>query len=341
MIYHSVAATKLGGPDVLQVTENGLRDPAAGEVRIRVLAAAVSRPDITVRSGEALYAGTLLGKKPPFVPGYAIIGDVDAIGDEVTSGENVPYLAVGDRVAVLTEVGGYTEYLYWRSDRVIPAPASLDPAEAVTLVLNYIVAYQTLHRSARMTSGETALVIGASGGVGTALLELGRLAGITMYGLASQGKHDLLRELGSIPMDYHDGHWVDEIRQAVPEGLDAVFDGMSGTYIDLGISLLRRGGRLISFGEPESLLPVLAKFVWYNLLPNGKSFKLYGTSRYTFFDRGPYLDDLAVLFRLLEEGTLRPVIQQKFPILEAAQANALLESGHVTGNIVLLAPELL
>jgi NADPH:quinone reductase-like Zn-dependent oxidoreductase len=335
MKYRSVVATRLGGPEVLHVIENDLQDPIADEVRIRVLASAVSRPDITVRTGEALYAGTPLGKKPPFVPGYAVIGDVEAVGEGVTN------IAVGDRVGVMTVTGGYTEYLYWCSNHVVPVPASLDPGEAVTLILNYIVAYQTLHRSARIESGEKSLVIGACGGVGTALLELGRLAGVTMYGLASKSKHDSLTRLGAIPVDYHDPDWVNVLREAVPGGFDAVFDGMSGPYIDLGISLLRRGGRLISFGEPESLLPVLAKFVQYNLQPNGKTLKLYGTSRYALFDRSPYLEDLAMLFRMLEEGQIRPLIQQRFAILEAAKANALLESGQVTGNVVLLAPELL
>jgi NADPH:quinone reductase-like Zn-dependent oxidoreductase len=121
-----------------------------------------------------------LGQKPPFVPGYAVIGDVDATGEGVTEA------AVGDRVGVLTVIGGYSEYLYWRSDRLIPLPMRLDPAEAVTLLLNYLVAYQTLHRSAKVKTVDKVLIIGASGGIGTALLQLGRLANLKMYGLASK-----------------------------------------------------------------------------------------------------------------------------------------------------------
>jgi NADPH:quinone reductase-like Zn-dependent oxidoreductase len=335
MNYRSVVATRLGGPEVLQIALNELRPPTAGEMRIKVLASAVSRPDITVRNGQALYAGTPVGKKPPFVPGYAVIGVVDAVG------EGVAATAIGDRVSVLTGTGGYTEYLYWRSDLVVPVPECLDPAEAVTLILNYIVAYQTLHRSARVQAPAKALVIGASGGVGTALLQLGKLAGLTLYGLASKSKHEALTQLGAIPIDYQSQDWVEVLSQAEPEGLDAVFDGMSGGYIDQGFSLLRRGGTLVSYGEPDNLLPVLAKLVLYNLLPNGKSMKLYGTSKYLFFDRAPYLEDMAALFMLLEQGKIKPVITQKFPILEAAQANALLESGQVIGNVVLVAPELL
>jgi NADPH:quinone reductase-like Zn-dependent oxidoreductase len=148
MTYRGVIATRTGPPEVLQVAENELRAPSKGQARIQVLAAAVSRPDITVRSGQSLYSGTPLGQKIPFVPGYAVIGDVDAVGEGVTS------VAPGDRVGALTVTGGYTEVLYWRSDRLIPVPTTADPAAAVTLVLNYLVAYQTLHRSAKVKAGD-------------------------------------------------------------------------------------------------------------------------------------------------------------------------------------------
>lgn len=335
MNYRSVIATRIGGPEVLKVRENQLREPSAHEVRIRVLAAAVSRPDITARNGEALYTGTPLGQKMPFVPGYAIIGEIDAVGQRVRN------VTVGERVGVLTVVGGYTEILYWRSDRLIPVPRSVDPGEAVTLILNYIVAYQSMYRSARVKDGDKVLIIGASGGIGSALLQLGTLANLKMYGLASESKHVFLKQLGAIPIDYHNPGWVELLRQAEPQGLDAVFDGMSDSAIDQGFTLLRRGGTLVSYGEPSNLLTLLTKLVRYNLLPNGKSLKVYGTSFYFLFDRRPYLDDWATLFSLLEAGKIRPIIMQRFPILEAAQANRLLESGQVSGNVVLLAPQLL
>jgi NADPH:quinone reductase-like Zn-dependent oxidoreductase len=244
----------------------------------------------------------------------------------------------------LTVVGGYTEYLYWRSDRLIPVPTMLDPAEAVTLILNYIVAYQVLHRSAKVKAGEKVLIVGASGGIGTALLQLGKLAGLKMYGVASKNKHPILGEYGATPIDYHTQDFDEVIRQAEPDGLDAVLDGtMRLDTIRGALSLLRRGGRLVSFGEPTGLpvlFRILGTLIVTNLLPNGKSFKLYGTSRYFIGDKQPFLEDWATLFKLLEEGKIKPVIEKKYPILEAAQANALLESGTVTGNLVLLAPEL-
>jgi len=339
MKYRSVVVTRIGGPEVLQVVENDLRAPAAGEVRIKVLAAAVSRPDITARTGEALYSGTPLGQKVPFAPGYAVIGDVDAVGAGVTEA------AVGDRVGALTIVGGYSEYLYWRSDRLIPVPSTVDPAEGVPLILNYVVAYQALHRTAKVKEGDTVLIVGASGGIGTALLQLGQLVGLKMYGIASKSKHPIVCSYGAIPIDYRTQDFVEVIRQAEPDGLNAVLDGMMRLeYIRGGLSLLRRGGTLVSFGEPagfRDLFRILGTFMVTNLLPNGKSCRLYGTSFYFVGDKRPFLEDWATLFKLLEEGKIRPVIARKYPILQAAQANELLESGTVIGNVVLVTPELL
>ncbi|MBN1978004.1 MAG: zinc-binding dehydrogenase [Anaerolineae bacterium] len=339
MRYKSVVVTQTGSPEVLQVVENDLRAPLSREVRIKVLAAAVCRPDITVRAGESLYSGTPLGQKVPFVPGYSVIGVVDAAGEDVTEA------AVGDRVGALTVIGGYSEYLYWKSDRLIPLPPSVDPAEAVPLILNYIVAYQTLHRSAKVKAGDKVLIIGASGGIGTALLQLGKLADLAMYGIASKSKHHILTEYGVTPIDYHTQDFVEVISQAEPDGLDAVIDGMmSLDYIRRGLSLLRRGGKMVSYGEPagfSALFRILGTWVTVNLLPNGKSLKLYGTSSYFVFDKRPFEEDWAVLFKLLEEGKIKPVIAARFPILEAARANELLESGRVVGNVVLVAPELL
>jgi len=339
MKYKKILVSQYGGPEVLQIIENELRSPGAKEARLKVLAASVSRPDVTVRRGEALYTGTPLAQKLPFTPGYAVIGNVDAVGSDSHG------VMVGDQVGVLTVTGGYTEYLYWRSDRLIPISVDVDPAQAVTLILNYIVAYQTMHRVAKVQPGEKALIIGASGGIGTALLQLGRLAGLKMYAMASKTKHSILSEYGAMPIDYHTQDFDEVIRQAEPEGLDVVLDGMMRLdSIRRALSLLRSGGRMVSFGEPaglSELFHILATVVSVNLLPNGKSLSLYGTSSYFLFGRTPYLEDWATLFKLLGEGKIAPVITAKFPILEAAQANALLENGQVVGNVVLVAPELI
>jgi NADPH:quinone reductase-like Zn-dependent oxidoreductase len=339
MKYKSVIVTKRGGPEVFQVIEDDLRLPAAGEARVKILAAPVCLPDVEARYGRSPFK-----PKIPFVPGYAIIGVVDAVGRQRRpSGEGVTKAAVGDRVAALTVYGGYAEYIFLDEEQLIPVPTTLDPAEAAPLILNYIVAYQTLHRSAKVKAGDKVLIIGASGGIGTAYLQLGQLANLTMYGIASKSKHHILTEYGATPIDYCTQDFVEVIQEAEPDGIEAVFDGIGGDNIQRGFSLLRRGGTYVGYANPLSLsrtLRFLGQVILLHLLPNGRSARYFGTG-ISQFNRRPFLEDWATLFNLLEEGKIKPVIEKKFPILEAAKANELLESGEVTGNVVLLAQELM
>jgi len=330
--YKRIVVSKRGPPENLQIAECDLRDPSAKEVRVRVLATCVCLPDVQARYGLGPFQPKL-----PFVPGYAIVGVVDAAGPGVTQA------VTGDKVAAYLIVGGYAEYVYLRENQIIPVPPSLNPAEAVTLLLNYLTAYQALHRSAKVKAGDKVLIIGASGGVGTAFLDLGRLAHLAMYGIASRSKHAILAEYGATPIDYHTEDFVQVIHRAEPGGLDAIFDGMGGDYVERAFPLLRRRGVLVAYGNPLSmrgLLRTLAKILVLNLLPNGRRVKPYGAGA-VLLNRKPFQEDWAVLFRLLEEGKIRPVISGVFPLLEAARANALLESGQVVGNLVLVAPELL
>ncbi|MFB0517626.1 MAG: medium chain dehydrogenase/reductase family protein [Candidatus Neomarinimicrobiota bacterium] len=330
MKYKSIIVTRRGGPEVLEIIEHDLRRPSAGEARIRILATGVCQDDIAARLGNRPFLPKL-----PFVPGYSILGVVDAIGEGVTN------VGVGDRAAALTNFGGYAEYIYWEAGTLVHVPTALDPAEAVTLILNYLVAYQALHRSAQVEPTDKILIIGASGGVGTAFLQLGKLADLTIYGIASRSKHRALTEYGATPIDYHTQDFVDVLRQAEPNGLDFVFNGMGEEYLKRGLAVLRRGGTLVHYGAPQSIsrfLLLLAEFALFSLLPNGKVLKGYGTHR---VPHRLLMEDWAILFQLLEEGKIKPIISAKFPILEAARANELLERGQVIGNVVLLAPELL
>jgi NADPH:quinone reductase-like Zn-dependent oxidoreductase len=330
MKYKSIVVTGRGGLDVVKVVEQDLRPPAAGEARIKILATPVCQDDIAVRVGNRPFL-----TKPPFVPGYSILGIVDALAEGVTD------IEVGDRVVALTNYGGHAEYIYLKTDQLVHVPPTLDPAEAATLILNYLVACQILHRVAQVKPGDKVLIVGATGGVGTAFLQLGKLADLRMYGLASANKHKLLIEYGATPIDYHTQDFVEVIHQAEPGGIDYVFNGMGEEYFAPGLKVLRRGGVLVHYGGPQSFshfLLLMAEFLFFNLLPNGKTIKGYGTHR---LGVDLFAEDWTELFKLLDEGKIKPIIVAKYPILEATKAYELLESGQVIGNIVLLAPELM
>lgn len=333
MKYKSVIATKRGGPEVLEVVENELREPVVGEVRIRVLATGVGRTDINYRYGLSPFA-----PKAPFVPGYEVVGVVDAVGAGVDG------VAQGQRVAALTGHGAYSEFMFLGQEHLVSVPASLAPADVAVLVLNYVTAWQMLHNVAKVKAGDKVLIVGASGGVGTALLELGKLAALKMYGLASPGKHKLVAGFGATPIDYHTGDFAETLRKLEPAGLDFVFDGIGGETSDRSLKALRRGGKLIGYAAPTGLgqiLQGLIKLALINLLPNGRSAEFYGITALYMRDKKPFMDDLTRLFKLLEAGQIKPIIAARFPLIEAAKANEMLERGEVSGNIVLLAPELL
>ncbi|MCO6451396.1 MAG: zinc-binding dehydrogenase [Caldilineales bacterium] len=327
--FKSVVVTHRGGLDAVKIIETDLRPPAAGEVRIKVLASPVVQDDIAVRVGNRPFL-----QKPPFVPGYSVLGEVDALGADVSG------VSVGDRVAALTNFGGHAETIYWDAAQVVQVPPTLDPAQAVVLILNYLVAYQIMNRVVQVRPGDKALIIGASGGVGTAFLDLGRLAGLTMFGLASAGKHPVIADYGAMPIDYRTQDFAKVLQEIEPQGLDFVFNGMGEEYFKRGLAVLKRGGVLVHYGGPESLsrfFLLVGKLILYNVLPNGKAIKGYGTHR---GDVRQYKDDWNTLFGLLAQGRIDPLVTARFPILDATQAYALLESGRVAGNLVLMSPEL-
>jgi NADPH2:quinone reductase len=174
MRHTRIIVTHYGGPQELRVVEEECPEPKAGEVRVRVLAAGVSLPDVMAREG--IHPET---PRVPFTPGWDLVGVVDRLGDGVSG------IEPGRIVAARPISGAYAEFVCLPQRELVPVPSGLDAAEAVSLVLNYITAYQMLHRSAHVKPGQRALIHGAAGGVGTALLQLGRLAGLEMYGTCS------------------------------------------------------------------------------------------------------------------------------------------------------------
>ncbi|HEX6885426.1 MAG TPA: medium chain dehydrogenase/reductase family protein [Planctomycetota bacterium] len=339
-----ILVERYGGPEVLEVREEEVPEPKSGHVRVKVLAAGVCLPDLLMREGVHPETPPL-----PFTPGWDLVGVVDRLGEGVSRFE------LGQTVAALPIHGAYAEYVCLRQRALVPVPPGLEAAEAVSLVLNYVTAYQMLHRSARAQQGQRVLVHGASGGVGSALLQLACLIGLEAYGTCSSGGTALVTTLGGMPIDYRRQDFVEEIRRLTGTGVDAVFDGIGGTHIWRSRRALRRGGRVVAYGLTASLrggrlatgrsgrrnrlhgIPVFALYIarsW--LLPGRKRVVPYSIQWLARLRPALFRDDLTALFDLLRQRRILPVVAHRFPLAQARQAHELLGKGGVNGKIVLV-----
>lgn len=328
---HRIVVGRRGGPDVLQMVEEDLPTPDTGEIRVRVEAAGVSGFDVMLRSRS--FPGF---PKVPYTPGVDVVGEVDALG------EGVDGVDVGDVVASLLEPsqGGYAEYVCFPASHAVPVPDGLDPGIAVCVVANYLTAHGALHRVGGVRPGERVLIQGAAGGVGTALLDLGRLAGVEMYGTASIGNHRVVEEMGGTPIDYRSEDVPARIRELTNGGVDAVFDPIGGArQLRKSYRCLGRGGRLVWFGVASSrekgVRVIPASLLMFGLLKATPGKRVLTTPGLTK-DLDWYRETLGELLGLLAVGDLRPVVADRIRLAEAARAHEWLESGGVPGKIVLV-----
>src|SRR6516164_5790182 len=270
-----VQVARFGGPDVLEVVDAPLPAAGGGEVRVRVLASSIVYTDVVIR--RHLYPQTI-HLRPPFVLGYDVVGEIDQLGDGASG------FQLGDRVADMTVVGSNAAYRTLRADHLTRVPTGADPAEAATLILSWTTAYQLLHRAARVQGGQRVLVQGAAGAVGQALLVLGRLAGLQLWGTARGAHAALIRELGATPIDYQ----REDFTRVLPGGFDVVFDGIAEDGYRRSFAALKRGGLLCAYGytagvqAQRRLLTILMwiarVYLWRRLLswlPGGKRVRVY------------------------------------------------------------------
>ena len=344
MKYTRFIIPRYGGPEVITVAEQECPAAMAGEIRVKVLAAGVSLPDVLAREG--VHPET---PRVPYTPGWDLVGMVDQIGKGVAGFE------LGQTVAAMPISGCYAEYVCLPQRKFIPVPAGLDPAEAVAVVLNYITAYQMLHRSAKAKPGQRMLIHGASGGVGTAFLQLGRLAGVEMYGTCSAQAAEVVKELGATPIDYRNSGFVQEIHRLTGDGVDAVFDGIGGDNLWRSREALREGGRVVVYGfqaklrggrmasgAPNGRHPIresatLGRYILRNwFLPGRKSMVPYSIQWLMRLKPAWFRHDLLMLFDLLQEKKIKPLIAQRLPLCQARHAHELLGRGGVIGKIVLV-----
>lgn len=326
-----VELKRFGDVDGLSVVEAPLPAPGRGEVRVRVLASSIEYTDVTIR--RRLYPW--VRRQPPFVMGYDVVGEIDRLGDGVSG------LQIGERVADMTVIGANAGYCTLAANRVTRVPAGVDAAEAAALILSWTTAYQLLHRAARVERGQRALVVGAAGAVGQALLVLGRLAGLELWGGARGAHAALIQNLGATPVDTE----RDDLARVLPGGFDAVFDGLGMDGFRRSFAAVKRGGRLCAYGyagqvKPDRrLLPILmwiARLYLWRFSPGGRRAGFFSVNVTRARRPAWFREDLGRLFDLLAAGAIRPIVAERISFDEVAEAHRRLEAGGLEGRLVLV-----
>jgi NADPH:quinone reductase-like Zn-dependent oxidoreductase len=325
-------------PDGLVLRHRDRPVPAHGQALVRVEASGVSFAEQQMRRARYYDQPAF-----PFVPGYDLVGTVAEVGPGVDAA------LVGGRFAALTKVGGWASHALVDAADLVPVPDGVDPAEAETFVVNGLTAWQMLHGSAKVVAGQTVLVHGVNGGVGSTLAQLARLAGARVIGTASPRHHDAVRELGVIPLDYRDADLPAKVRALAPNGVDAVFDHVGGPGIVDSYRLLAPRGALVAYGSASSrdrrgsvrvaVLKLFVRLLWWNTLPNGRGasfFNIWAGKRNAAKFRARVARDLGSVLALLADGSLRAQIAARVPLERVADAVRLAESGTVTGKVVLV-----
>ncbi|MFF7092388.1 medium chain dehydrogenase/reductase family protein [Streptomyces rubradiris] len=325
-------------PEGLEVRHGAVPTAGPGRVVVRMEATGVSFAEQQMRRGR------YYDQPPfPFVPGYDLVGTVAATGEGVDTG------LVGTRVAALLKVGGWASHVVLDAADLVPVPDGIGAAAAETVVINGITAWQMLHRKARVRAGQTVLVHGANGGVGSVLVQLARAAGAQVIGTASARHHAALREQGVTPIDYRTENIPVRVRELAPRGADAVFDHVGGRGIVDSWSLLAPGGTLVSYGSASTrddegskqwpVLKLLARVWLWNTLPNRRHACFFNVWAGRALNRDRFRarlrSDLTEVFEALRRGEITARIAAELPLTRVAAAMRLAESGTVAGKVVL------
>ena len=327
----------IGEPESLQIRVRELGPPGPGQALVRVEATGISFAEQQMRRGK------YYDQPPfPFVPGYDLVGAV------AQSGIGAP--PEGQRVAALTKTGGWANYVLLDTTELVPVPNGVDSAAAETVVVNGLTAWRMLHRTARVRRGQSIVVLGAAGGVGSTLVQLARHGGIAVIGIAGPAQQDRVRELGATPIDYRNDDVAARVSELAPGGVAAVFDHVGGPGLLHSWRMLARGGTLVCYGTASTLdqpgnsrLPVLkllARLFAWNVLPNGRRahfFNLWAGQRLRpRHYRAQVASDLGRVLGLLAEGAITPQIAREFRLTDAAAALRYAESGGLTGKVLLI-----
>ena len=325
-------------PEGLRIRHGEVPAAGPGQVVVRMEATGVSFAEQQMRRGRYYDQPAF-----PFVPGYDVVGTV------LATGEGVGPDLIGTRVAALLKVGGWASHVLVDAADVVAVPDGIGAAQAETLVVNGITAWQMLHRKARVRAGQTVLVLGANGGVGSVLVQLARAAGVKVIGTASARHHESLRGQGVIPVDYRNEDVAARVRELAPGGVHAVFDHVGGRGIVGSWRLLAPGGTLVSYGSASTrddvgstqwpVFKLLGRVWLWNALPNRRHACFYNVWGGRALARNRFRvrlrDDLTQVFAALQRGDVMAQIAAQLPLTRAAEALRLAESGTVVGKVVL------
>lgn len=326
-----VVLTRFGGVEHFNIVTKDILQPCEGRVQIKILNTGIAFADVLMRQGKYPKMPNL-----PFTPGYDIVGEVIKVGSGVDESW------IGKRVAALIQWGGYAQYTNLPVDDLVEVPEYLAPEKIICLTLNYATAYQLIHRVGQLATGNTVLVHGAAGGVGSALLQLAKLKGMKVYGTASKHKHELVRKENAVPIDYKTQDFEQFIREKEPGGIDAFFDFRGGESFNRSFRLLKKGGIALIYGLNDAgnnfdFIKCFTKFFFKRLL-SGRQVTFYSIMHRYNAHKQHYKTDLKQLIQWLEEGKIEPHIAKIIGLEEIPATHRDFEAHKFTGKIV-VAPQ--
>lgn len=312
-----------GGPEVLAPGRRPVPQPGHGEVLVKVAAAGVNGPDLMQRKG--LYPPP---KGASDLLGLEIAGEVVALGDGVTE------LSIGSQVCALTNGGGYAEYCPVEATHCLPLPEGASLQDAAGLPETFFTVWSNIFMGAQLAAGELLLVHGGAGGIGTTAIQLGKALGARVFATDSpEARCEIARDLGADRViDYDKEDFVAIVREA--GGADVILDIVGGPYVERNIKAATQDGRIVQLAfalGPKveiNLMPIMLKRLTYT----GSTLRTRPQAFKTEIAR--QLKEQ--VWPLFAEGKLRAVTKQSFPLAQAAEAHALMESAGHTGKILLV-----
>lgn len=326
----AIRLNEYGTPDVLNITDADVPSPKPGEVLLKVQAIGVNYSDI-LRRRNTYFQPTPL----PFTPGHEAVGIIEAVGEGVTE----PFVTGLRILAILPASGGYAEYVTGPAQYCVPLPPNLDAKQATALFVQGSTAQLMVSAIAGDIAGKTVLVNAASGGVGSLLVQLTKMAGATVFAASSsEEKLQLAQKMGADNIiNYSDAYWSEKVKEMNKgKGVDVVFEMVGGDVYNESIKCLVPGGHLIIYGAASGVQGNVRPehFVDENLTQTGFNLAFYIQNKTAAWQAA-----LGAVIGMVAEGALKIEVSNSFPLQEAAEAHRQIEARKTTGKVTLVPDE--